>query len=282
MKLIEWSRSGGIAMAVAGVFATSITAQAATMYGVTRTDNQLISFDSATPGTIAGAVFITGLQSGESIIGLDWWNGTLYGVGSGSRLYTLNPATGASSFVGDFTIALNGTAFGFEANGAGGHLVTDLDQHLTINLSTGVATAESDLAGNPNITALAYHPGSGTFYAGDSVDNTIGTLDMSTGTYTATGAAGIDFARFNGFEISLQLPNTAYLASPAASSDPQANLYTVDLTTGATTLVGLIGNAGDNYILQGLTVVPEPSSAALLMLGFVALFGLGRMRRGAS
>jgi hypothetical protein len=252
------------------------------MYGITRTDNQLISFDSASPGTIASAAFITGLQPGESLLGLDWWNGTLYGVGSGSRLYTLNPATGAGTLVGNFTISLSGTAFGFEANAAGGHVVSDLDQHLTINLSTGAATAEPDLTGDPNITALAYNPTTGLFYGGDSAANTIGTLNLATGAFTPAGASGIDFARFNGFEISLDLPNTAYLASPAASSDPQANLYTVNLGSGAVTLIGQIGNPGDNYILTGLTVVPEPSAAALAALGLVTLLGLGRLRRSAS
>jgi hypothetical protein len=63
-----------------------------------------------------------------------------------------------------------------------------------------------------------------------------------------------------------------YLNSPAASSDPQANLYVVDKLTGFATLVGQIGNPGDNILVQGLTVVPEPSSVALVALGAFGLF----------
>ena len=57
-----------------------------TIYGVTST-NTLISFDSATPGTINSSLSITGLQPGESILGIDFRpaTGQLYGLGSTSR-----------------------------------------------------------------------------------------------------------------------------------------------------------------------------------------------------
>ena len=41
-------------------------------------------------------------------------------------------------------------------------------------------------------------------------------------------------------------------------------------------LIGQIGHPGDNYLIRGLTVVPEPSSLALLGLG---AFGLLFARR---
>jgi hypothetical protein len=69
------------------------------------------------------------------------------------------------------------------------------------------------------------------------------------------------------------------LASPAASSDPQANLYTVNPVTGAVTLVGQIGQPGDNILIRGLAVVvPEPSSLSLLAMGGL-LFGFLRRRK---
>jgi hypothetical protein len=64
---------------------------------------------------------------------------------------------------------------------------------------------------------------------------------------------GIDVSTQNGLDIS---PATGimYLASPAASSDPQANLYIVSKTTGLVSLVGQIGQPGDNILVRGLTV----------------------------
>jgi hypothetical protein len=269
-------------LTAAAMCLASVPAAGEQMYAIARTDNLLLGFDSATPGTITTASFLSGLQGGERLVGIDYWGGSLYAIGSASRLYTLNPADGSATLVGALGIGLSGTSFGFDISGAGGHLVSDLDQHLSINLATGAATAATALVGDLNLTALAVAPGSGTVYAGDSAANTIGTLDTATGAYAPSGAAGIDFARINGFDISLAAPNTAYLASPAASSDPQANLYTIDLGTGAATLVGLIGLSGDNYLIEGITAVPEPSSTALIVIGFVTLVGLARFRRTAA
>jgi hypothetical protein len=51
----------------------------------------------------------------------------------------------------------------------------------------------------------------------------------------------------------------------------QANLYTVNLATGMASLVGLIGQVGDNTLLRGLTAVPEPGTASLLVGGLTLL-----------
>ncbi len=52
------------------------------------TNNHLLAFDSSSPGTIQASVPITGLQTGESILGIDYRPGTgqLYGLGSSNRL----------------------------------------------------------------------------------------------------------------------------------------------------------------------------------------------------
>src|SRR6187200_1617188 len=88
------------------------------IYGVTTT-NLLVSFNSGAPGTILSSVAITGLQAGETILGIDFRPATkqLYGLGSTSRLYTINLSTGAATAVGPpFTPALSGTAFGVDFN----------------------------------------------------------------------------------------------------------------------------------------------------------------------
>jgi hypothetical protein len=111
----------------------------------------------------------------------------------------------------------------------------------------------------------------------DSSANSFGTFNPATGAYSTIGLLGFDVARNNGFDIS-DSSGVAYLASGASSSDVQANLYTINLTTGLASLVGLIGQAGDNTLLRGLTVVPEPGTGALL-LGGLALLGFNIRRR---
>ena len=84
----------------------------AIVYAVTATNN-LVTFSSAAPGTIFGTVAISGLQVGEILQGIDFRpaNGRLYGLGSTSRLYTIDPRTGAATQVGasPFALALSGT-----------------------------------------------------------------------------------------------------------------------------------------------------------------------------
>jgi len=64
-------------------------AEAESLIGLTSTSN-LVTFDSATPGTILTSMAISGLQAGETLLGIDRRpaNGILYGLGSTSRIYT--------------------------------------------------------------------------------------------------------------------------------------------------------------------------------------------------
>src|SRR6202008_4821097 len=73
---------------LAGLSASGV-ASAAVIYGVSNTNN-LVTFNSATPGTIDSSLLITGMQPGETTIGLDFRpaNEQLYALGSFSRLYT--------------------------------------------------------------------------------------------------------------------------------------------------------------------------------------------------
>jgi hypothetical protein len=241
------------------------------IYGVDYPGSTLFSFYSDAPGNILSAYGITGLGGG-TIQGIDFWNGTMYGLGSGSRLFTLDPNTGAATPVGSgFSPILNGFTFGVDNGPSGFQVVSGNGQNLLIDRATGTAFAFPALnPGTPRVDALAFDSASGIWYAADTLANTVGTLNPSTGTFSPVGPAGIDIARYNGLDIS---PATGimYLDSPAASSDPQANLYIIDKTTGMATLVGQIGNPGDNILVRGLTVVPEPSSLVLLALGAVGL-----------
>ncbi len=132
----------------------------ATLIGLT-TANQLVTFDSATPGTLVGtAVAVTGL-AGDSLVGIDYrpLNGTLYGVGLSSQVYTIAYAPAGTTAVatavgGPFIPALNGTNFGVDFNPVADRLriVSDTEQNLRIVPTTG---ASATITGD---TALAYDP----------------------------------------------------------------------------------------------------------------------------
>ena len=260
---------------------TAVPANAAheMIYGVDQ-NNNLVNFFSDTPGTIINAFSISGINPAESIRGLDSYQGTIYGLGSFGELYTLNPNNGVATEVGTgFGVTPNGSTFGVDNGPAGFVVVSGNGQNLLVNRSTGVATVEPSLAYatgdpkfgvSPRVDALAYDAAAAKWYAFDTLANTLATFNPTTGVLNTIGANGIDTSRFNGADISDDT-GILYLGTPAASSDPQSNLYTVNKTTGAATLVGQIDYPTADTLVGGITVVPEPSTIALLALGALGL-----------
>jgi hypothetical protein len=231
-------------------------------------ENDIFTMDSSAPGLIQQSHPLSGLQANETLRGIDFFNGTIFGLGSGGNLYTVNHNTGAATFVGNFGLVLNGAVFGVDNSPNGFNVVSELRQNLVVNRATGVATVLPTLTPTAAyVSSLAYSQG--TMFAIDSVANVLGTLNTGTGLFSTIGPLGIDVARNNGFDIDGQ--GIAWLASGATSSDPQANLYTVNLATGMVTLVGQVGQPGDNTLVRGLTVIPEPGTASLVLVGLAAL-----------
>ena len=80
-----------------------------TLYGLTTT-NRIVTLNTAFPVFASNDVAVTGLAAGEQLIGIDRRpkTGVLYGVGklgTAGRLYTVDPATGAATFVATLVTA---------------------------------------------------------------------------------------------------------------------------------------------------------------------------------
>jgi len=244
---------------IIGFSASSVSA--VTVYGVTTT-NQLIRFDTATPTTVITIGTISGLQSGENILGIDFRpaTGQLYALGSMSRLYVINTATGAATGVGSgaaFTPTLSGTDFGFDFNPTVDRIrvVSDTDQNLRLNPETGgvaatdtplaYAAGDPNAAANPNATGSAYTNNfngatTTTLYNIDSnLDILVTQNPPNNGTLNTVGALGVNTSGVNGFDFT-NSTNTAFAALTVGGV---SQLYTINLTTGAATLVGSIGVA---------------------------------------
>ncbi len=240
-------------------------------------DNNLTMFWSDAPQTIVSQYAISGIKQSEEIRGLDEWNGTIYALGSFGYLYTLDTFGNATQVGPQFSPPLNGAVFGVDNDASGFRTVGNLGQSLLIDRTLGTVTGV--LPNVPTrVDAVAYNWVSGTWYAANTLTDTLQTWNPNSGAVVNVGMGlGIDAARNNGFDISA-LTSIAYMVTPAASSDPQANLYTVDLLTGMVSLVGQIGNPGEDWLFRAMTVVPEPSSVTLLILGAVGLFFVRRQR----
>jgi hypothetical protein len=276
---------GAFAAALVGIVTfTAVPANAAheMIYAVDQ-NNNLINFFSDSPGTLINTYSINGIKPAEEVRGIDFWQGTIYAFGSFGELYTLNPANGVATQVGSgFGVTPNGASFGVDNGPTSFEVVSGLGQNLLVNRSTGIATVglcqlaytigDPNFGVRPRVDALAYDDAAGKWYGCDTLANTLVSFDCVLHTI---GPLGIDASRFNGFDISGGT-GIAYLGTPAASSDPQSNLYTVNKTTGAATLVAQIDYPTANTLVGGLTVVPEPSTVVLLALG---AFGLLFARR---
>src|SRR5882724_9491095 len=135
------------ALAIAiGVFAiASLSARAEQLIGISFPsqgggDNDIVGFDSSNPGVIQFDHPIIGLAASESIRGIDFWNGTVYALGSAGNLYTLDYNTGQATRVGaGLGVVLNGASYGVENDSTGFHIVSELGQNLTANRTTGAA-----------------------------------------------------------------------------------------------------------------------------------------------
>lgn len=257
---------------------TSQSAHAATVYGITAS-NQLLAFDSTTPGTITSSASVTGLAAGEVLLGIDFRPATfeLYGLGSGSRLYRINQATGAATQVGsDGLFTLSGSAFGFDFNPMVDRVrvVSNTEQNLRLNPNDGSLTAtDGMLSPAGNVVGSAYtnnfaNAPSTMLYGIDSVAGTLVLQNPpNNGTLVLVGSLGVGALGENlGFDIF----GNDVLASLNIAGAATTGLYRINLNTGAAALIGSIG--GGNQVTDiAIQTIPEPGTVVLTLAGLGAL-----------
>ncbi len=243
------------------------------VYGVDDA-NTLVRFGSMRPDQVTRRGTVTGLQAGETLVGIDFRavDGRLYAVGSSSRIYTVDTVTAAATPVGAaaFAPALSGTAFGVDFNPVPDRVRvhTDAEQNLRLNQLTGaVAATDGTLAyaagdagagTNPAIAGTAYTnsvapaPTSTVLFAIDSGRDALVTLaNPNDGQMRTVGPLGVATTDRVGFDI-VGSDGSAY-ATLTETGAARSRLYTVNTTTGAATLVGTVDHGSP---LRGIAVAP--------------------------
>ncbi|HSF46517.1 MAG TPA: DUF4394 domain-containing protein [Chitinophagaceae bacterium] len=215
-------------------------------------------------------MMIMGLQAGELILAIDFRpaTGQLYGVSNQSRIYVINPNTGAATAVNPtpFSPAINGAEVGFDFNPTVDRirLITSSSQNLRLNPITGVVAAmDGNLnPGNPFIVAGAYT----NSFAG-ATSTALYDIDASTdklyiqnppnnGSLVEIGSLGINAEGEGGFDISAD--NQLALAVLYGNGDDEDaegpngfhhRFYYIDLQT------GMAKNAGKaNRVITGIAI----------------------------
>jgi hypothetical protein len=264
---------------------TSVSSARAELIYVVVGNTVLGSFDSATPLTQT-QVPITGLQAGETVLGIDLRpaTGQLYALGSTSRLYTINPATGAATQVGSAgAFSLNGTLFGFDFNPTVDRIrvVSNTGQNIRLNPNDGTLTATdtnlayaagdpnsgtspldegaayvNNTAGAPSTTLFGIDSGLDVLVRQGSIDGS--PLSPNTGQLVTIGSLGVNGTGLVGFDVS----GVTGIAYATLCSGLACSFYTINLSTGAATLVASLSMQTP---INGLTVGvqgPTPTPTA--------------------
>lgn len=257
---------------------------------VALTDNdQLLTFDSTNPGNVLDSVEVSGLRRGEDLVGIDFRpaDGRLYGVSDRDQLYAIELSSGLATPVGSLlALGLSGNRFGVDFNPVVDRLrlVGDSNQNLRINPNDGTSVDGDPAApGVQGDTNLAYDPSdplagrdpdavaaaytnsfigaaATTLYLLDARSNSLvrqgglnvppGTPSPNGGQLFTVGSLGTNIGKRAGFDIATD--GTAFAALQVRNGQGPSRLATVDLNTGAATLLGRIG---DGQAIDGLAAV---------------------------
>jgi len=241
-------------------------------------DNKLLSFNAKDPSNILATFSISGLQTGETIIGIDFRpaTGQLYGIGTSSRIYVIDHKTGVARAMGTtpFAATLSGTSFGFDFNPAVDRirLVSATGQNLRLHPETGALVLEDGAingVSNARISSVAYtqnRAGTATTVLFD-IDATTDKLykqdPPNNGTLVEVGSLGIDVAEAGGFDINPD--GTVALAALEVAGT--SSLFTIDITTGKASKIGNFSGK-----ITGLAIPTEPVAYALSTTNELLIF----------
>lgn len=252
-----------------------------------------MTFDRADPA-LDTAIAITGLQPGETVVGLDIraggaTPGELYALGSTGRLYTVNTTSGAATLKAtlaadpadttDAFTALSGTEFGVDFNPAADRLrvVSNTGQNLRIDADTGTTITDTTLSSGgttrAGVNGAAYSNAfasacrTALYYIDATTDQLLTTSDANGGVVTVVGALGVDATDVGDFEIATAADGTnngyAVLVVGGTPTSSQINL-----TTGVAATAGAVTRLDANELVRDTAIAP-PATAPTQLPGDV-------------
>jgi trimeric autotransporter adhesin len=211
--------------------------------------NNLISFNSGTPGTPISSQPVTGIPTGESLVGLDFRpaTGELYSLGATGNLYTVNTSTGLATLVSASPVAAaaNNLQIGFDFNPA-----VDLIRAVNGN-------NDQNLRVNPNNSALAGTDGNLAF-ATDANEPNAGVDPNVVASAYLNNFAGTTATALYGIDSNL---NALVTQGTALGVTPPVSPNTGQLFTVGTLTMGMGGPTLDVDENLGFDIAPDTNAA---------------------
>ncbi|NHZ92805.1 DUF4394 domain-containing protein [Massilia sp. CCM 8733] len=237
----------------------------------------LVSFKPQTPAKFDTDVAITGMNSGEKLLGFDIRpkDGLLYGITSSARIVTIDANTGVATAKATLTAdaadltqpfsVIAGSQFAVDFNPVADRLrvIGNSGQSLRINVDTGATTTDGGInraGAAPVVTAGAYtNSFAGTtatmlFVLDTASDNLALVNPPNDGTLSNIGALGVDAMGDGSMDIAGGANGLVLAALRSAGTGP-TTLYRVDLATGAAVPFNGTANPANSVIGSGSAAV---------------------------
>lgn len=268
-----------ISTASAAVAIAATPAQAQRVQTVVN-GNTLVTVNANAPGTVLSSVAITGLDPLTTVGAIDYRPATprvLYAINNTGQIYTINTRTGAATKVGTPPApTIGGIGFDFNPTVDRLRIVTQTRQDFRANPDTGaLAATDGTLAYAPtdplanaivNVAGAAYTNNvagatSTTLYVIDTRGGLAparlatqgnATVSPNSGTLFSVGSTGVTTIGNVGFDISRTGDALATFTNPTTRV---TSLYSVNLSTGAATLIGTLAG---NTTYEGLAIALDP------------------------
>lgn len=204
------------------------------------------------PETLNRSLTISGLQSNERIIAIDFRpaNGNLYGIANTGQLYLIDKNSGAATKVGTTPVTLTDGILAFDFNPTVDRirLISGSGQNFRLHPETGaIAATDGNINGQPGarIAGSAYtnNRAGATSTILFNIDLASGQLfkqmPPNDGTQVLTGSLGLTLSGDGGFDIA---PDNDFALALFRQND-KPTLMAVNLTTGrATAIAKYIGD----------------------------------------
>jgi hypothetical protein len=214
--------------------------------------NELFWVQPTDPDDVIDQVAVTGLAAGEDLVGIDFRpaTGDLYALSDEGRLYRIDALARAIRVVPD-SLAIEGSQFGVDFSPIADRLriVNEIEDNWRMHPGTGTIVQDTNLSPAMTVAAIAYtdEGTTTTLYGLDALSDVLvriggagGVPSPNGGAVTTLGPLGVDAEADPAFDISPS--GTAYAALRVGLT---THLYTIDLVSGAATLVGTLGTGGD-------------------------------------